>query len=82
MNICVVAHIPIYSPACKAQVVKPWDMPATMTHPMSQLLLKTHNTPGTAPLQVMAVTGFHGDLADTTSQHTSEIRTSVNIDTW
>lgn len=39
-------------------------------------------SPGTAPLQVMAVAGFHGDLADTTSQHTSEIRTSVNVDTW
>lgn len=39
------------------------------------------HTPGTAPL-LIAVTGFHRDLANTTSQHTSEIRTSVNVDTW
>lgn len=38
MNICLAAHIPIYSLACKAQVVKLWvDMPATTTHPTSQL---------------------------------------------
>jgi len=43
MNICLVAHIPIYSPACKAQVVKLWvDMPTTTTYPIFQLLLKTH----------------------------------------
>lgn len=64
--------------------MKPWvDTPITMTR-VSAADEEIHcgHSPGTAPLQVSAVTYFLGHLADRTSQHTFETRTSVSIDTW
>lgn len=58
-----------------------WPPPPILSH----VLMKIHgmNTPlGTVPLQVTAWTRCHEDLADTTSQYTSEIRTSINDYTW
>lgn len=60
------------------------DTLATTTHPVPSADEGTwcEHTLEYCSIAIIAWTHFNEDLADTTSQYTSEIRTSINYNTW